>query len=86
MHNVGDEIVDCKFFKRMGAIIRGGTDTIRITGVEALKLFYRIVDRIAAGTFLIAAVTGGGLPLRIILLIWMQLWQDEGSRSEYRNF
>ncbi len=66
LHNVAKEpeIVDLQnFLSGMGAKIRGaGTDTIRITGVEALGgCSYRIIpDRIAAGTFLIAAAVTGG--------------------------
>lgn len=74
LHNVAKEpeIVDLQnFLNGMGAIVRGaGTDTIRITGVEALgSCSYRIIpDRIAAGTFLIAAaVTGGEITVEGII-------------------
>ncbi|MGI5882143.1 MAG: UDP-N-acetylglucosamine 1-carboxyvinyltransferase [Dethiobacteria bacterium] len=66
LHNVAKEpeIVDLQnFLSGMGAVVRGaGTDTIRITGVEALGCCsHRIIpDRIAAGTFLIAAAVTGG--------------------------
>ncbi len=74
LHNVAKEpeIVDLQnFLNGMGALIRGaGTETIRITGVDSLgNCSYRIIpDRIAAGTFLIAAaVTGGEILLKGII-------------------
>ncbi len=58
------EVVDlAKFLIGMGADIQGaGTDTITINGVERLTgCHYRIVpDRIETGTFLVAAMVGGG--------------------------
>ncbi len=58
------EVVDlANFLIGMGADIQGaGTDTITINGVERLTgCHYRIVpDRIETGTFLVAAMVGGG--------------------------
>ena len=63
------EIVDlAEILIKMGARIDGaGTDTIRITGVEALTPAQHAVmpDRIEAGTFMIAAaITGGDIKIR----------------------
>ena len=63
------EIIDlADILIKMGAQIDGaGTDTIRITGVEALTPAKHSVmpDRIEAGTFMIAAaITGGDIQIR----------------------
>ncbi|NTU60213.1 MAG: UDP-N-acetylglucosamine 1-carboxyvinyltransferase [Deltaproteobacteria bacterium] len=55
------DLIDC--LNAMGARISGGgTDTLRIEGVEALAPFRHdpIPDRIEAGTFLVAAAICGG--------------------------
>ena len=69
---VEPEIVDlANFLIAMGAKVSGaGTDTVRITGVSALKpAHYTIMpDRIEAGTFLAAvAAVGGKLTVKNIL-------------------
>lgn len=57
-----------RFLNKMGAKVAGaGTSTIRITGVEKLKgaEYFAMPDRIAAGTYAIAAAaTGGDIELR----------------------
>lgn len=58
------EIVDlANYLNNMGAKVRGaGTNTIRITGVEALKpVEYTVIpDRIEAGTYMVAAALTRG--------------------------
>jgi UDP-N-acetylglucosamine 1-carboxyvinyltransferase len=66
------EIVDLSMFlTSMGADIKGaGTDTIKITGVNALKGTSHAVipDRIEAGTYMVAAaITGGDITLMNVL-------------------
>ena len=66
------EIVDlANYLNKMGAkIIGAGTETIRITGVEALHGTEHTIipDRVEAGTFMVAAaVTGGNVLIENVL-------------------
>ena len=62
------EIVDLAILlNEMGAKVKGaGTETITVTGVEELHgTTHNVVqDRIEAGTFMVAAMTGGDVLVR----------------------